>query len=142
MRPIVVRAKTKGRKSEWIKSCNICSRLDLLHKERVYLNSPSMHSRFLFSKRIDWVEVRPETLGRYTECSDRNRQLLFEDDVIRDKDGSVWFIYWSSESLQFKAKEIKTDYDTPLAYLNFNEITLVGNIYDNPELVSNKKGMA
>lgn len=78
-------------------------------------------------------EVDPETVGQYTGLTDKNGKKIFEGDVVRAitrftdiyveavtfKDGAFWYKNWSWVKFGFK----------------FEKAEVIGNIYDNPELL-------
>ena len=78
-------------------------------------------------------EVDPETVGQYTGVNDKNDTKIFEGDVVRAitqstqiyteavmfKNGAFWYKNWTWFKFQFK----------------FEKTEIIGNIYDNPELL-------
>ena len=90
------------------------------------------------------AEVIPETVGQYTGRTDKNGKKIFEGDIatcmtkyggdigiVTFKDGK-FAIYWQSEYRYPKCGKT-TD------YYHMNARTkVVGNIYDNPELIGEK----
>ena len=94
------------------------------------------------------VRVDPDTVGQYTDLTDKNGKKIFEGDIIRAvlpetvvcrefvwplmavafHDGA--FGVWQSQ-MEF----------TPLrSFASRVEFTVVGNIYDNPELMEVRNG--
>ena len=86
-------------------------------------------------------EVAPETVGQYAGLTDMSGKKIFEGDIVSCmtkyggdigivtfKDGK-FVIYWQSEYHYPKCRKI-TDY----YYVNART-KVMGNIYDNPELI-------
>ncbi|EPE7714184.1 YopX family protein [Listeria monocytogenes] len=85
------------------------------------------------------VPVRPKTVGQYTNVDTPDGKKIFEDDYVLVKDchptghddfyGVVEFLegaWWVDNELMQKAV---------LLWNESNEIEILGNIHDNPELL-------
>lgn len=74
---------------------------------------------------------------QYTGLKDKNGVLIFESDIVttpyRNTNG---YIYYSAPSFGLKDKiGICTDF----TWEDFNEFEVIGNIYENPELLEHNK---
>ena len=90
----------------------------------------------VFSKH----SVYSDTLGQYTGVTDKNGTKIFEGDIVRygdtihevvfeQRNGTAYFglVYSESETLPFGH------------YQDLRQIEVIGNIYDNPELIGGLK---
>lgn len=84
------------------------------------------------------VEVNIDTVCQYTGLKDKNDKEIYERDIIKatcrnggnDTDG-FWEVIYDEGA--FSAK-VNVDYTPPLYALL--EIEVIGNIYDNPEILN------
>lgn len=93
--------------------------------------------RFWNSEEFEYEEylVMPNTVGQYTELCDKNGKKIFEGDIVKccDYKGVINYIEGC-----YCVKEI-SGVNNPAIDIVFdkyeNEIEVIGNIYDNPELL-------
>ena len=92
------------------------------------------------------AEVDSDTVGQYTGLTDKNGKKIFEGDIIHLEYSQVFFggVYFGEYTAEVSYKEgcFITDginngdeIETPLSGFNNDEVEIIGNIYDNPELV-------
>ena len=131
MREIVFRAKCADN-GEWVKGVphfenNKCFMItDLLIYEEYQCTG------------VENVEVIPETIGQYTGLQDNKGKMVFEGDVVNDEQsGYNYSIKWFSEygcfALANKNGHVEFGCDELEIFLN--DLVVVGNIHDNPELL-------
>ena len=81
-------------------------------------------------------EVIPSTVGQFTGLTDKNGNKIFEGDIVQGAWETSFAVYYDSDYLQFRAK-VKDNYTREIDYYgNSNYIEIIGNIHDNPELLS------
>ena len=84
------------------------------------------------------AKVVPETVGQYTGFTDKNGKKIFEGDIIRKtNEGRYPEIFTANIRTDFHANE--KVYYGPCEYCTEScEYEIIGNIYDNPELLKGK----
>ena len=86
-----------------------------------------------FIKNDNFNEVIPETVGQYTGLTDKNGTKIFEGDICWFYGGDYYSGLWEQNAIV--AITDMTD-DEQTHYLNNAEYyEVIGNIYDNPELL-------
>ena len=93
-------------------------------------------------------EVDPSTVGQYTGKTDKHKVKIFEDDIIRaNNDGAVgvirfgeaigiypevchvgFYVSWQGENKDYLRADLGY-------WVSRRDVEVVGNIYDNPELL-------
>lgn len=93
----------------------------------------------------DITEVIPETVCQYTGLTDKNERKIFEGDIVEEKvaDPEEWgcesFVYAIVFSEKFHA--FSTSFGDKKGICELldkwptESITVIGNIFDNPELI-------
>lgn len=76
--------------------------------------------------------VIPETVGQYIELPDKNGKKIFEGDIVCDAETSeVGKIFFDKYTAMFVIGFENTIADFNASY----SLEVIGNIYDNPELI-------
>ena len=139
MREILFKAKRKDN-GEWV--------------EGYYLNVAKINHFICTGKiKLDGVvkgilapemyAITPNTLCQYTGLTDKNGKKIWENDILRDKSGDIFRIYWSERLLNYSAKCIKSAFsvfikqkwDLRILLKSQNDIEVWGNIFDNADLL-------
>lgn len=81
-------------------------------------------------------EVIPETVGQYTGKTDKNGKKIFDGDIVR-YDNGTGDIAWCDYNAAWMCAEEKGEYWEWFG--NMSEIEIIGNIYDNSELLEEVK---
>ena len=94
---------------------------------------------WLCDKSNDVVKVVPETVGQYTGLTDKNGKKIFEGDILGGylddnypENQTVMEVVWCN--CWWGTKEIGRDPD-PLEWEDGEILEIVGNVFDNPELL-------
>lgn len=131
MREILFKAKVKDN-GKWVEGYYI-KRYDLLgNEEHLIFHADSY-------KVWECAEIDPETLCEFTGLCDKNGKRIWENDVVWlvcDGKEHIYQIVWDNSELDFKATKGEENYGTNYEYLLCcDEIEVIGNIFDNPELL-------
>lgn len=80
-----------------------------------------------YNKKVEF-----ETLGQYTGLTDKNGNKIFEGDILKERgDNAIYIVCWINAG--FEIKDIDLNYCYLLEMGADKEV--IGNIYDNPELL-------
>ena len=123
MREIIFRGKRTDN-GEWIDGC--------------YLNKNNIGIFYDDTEESDCIvhifSVIPETVGQYIGLTDKNGKRIFEGDIVKGTflgfpipiEDYVFPICWQKDVTGYKANY-------------FENVEVIGNIYDNPELLETDK---
>ena len=89
-----------------------------------------------YGTNLGFYKVIPETVGQYTGLTDKNGRKIFEGDIVR--------CYYSdispfTDEIEPYAEEVLIDDIRRSQVIGWidcaDELEIIGNIYDNPELL-------
>lgn len=86
---------------------------------------------------LAFVKKEDLKIMQCTGLKDKNDKFIYEGDIIKCSYGSefaIGVIEWDSEELQFALK-IEDDFYSIRQKSKFDIIEILGNIYENPELL-------
>jgi hypothetical protein len=86
-------------------------------------------------------QIRPETVGQFTGLLDKNRKKIFEGDIVLIEGHSIGVIRYLSDEALFAVDLLSHLLSVGDTILSLSDTTseyieVIGNIYDNPELLS------
>lgn len=89
---------------------------------------------------LDVVQVDPSTICWCTGLRDKTGKLIWENDIVKDKNGNLYKAFWQDNYYQFSWICIKSNSLPVGAKWDFYsiksfEIEVIGNVFDNPELL-------
>ena len=138
MREILFRGKTKET-GEW--------RYGFVAKHKYEFETEEVF--VIEDKEGYWAEVIPETIGQFTGLTDKNSKRVFEGDILCADTGRRWFngicthytqyvvVVYNSQKARFEILgKLGESHKALDQVIDKCRATVVGNIYDNPELLS------
>jgi uncharacterized phage protein (TIGR01671 family) len=81
---------------------------------------------------LDGVKVLPESVGQYTGLKDKDGKEIYEGDLLHRHMGVYWQVAFVNSSWIGKSL---IDSGIYLSASQFIETEIIGNIYENPELL-------
>lgn len=131
MREILFKAKRKD-DGKWVEGY-YQKRYDLLGNEEHLIFRAYSYTVW------EYTEINPETICQFTGLCDKNGKRIWENDVVWlvcDGKEHIYQIVWDNSELDFKATKGEENYGTNYEYLLCcDEIEVIGNIFDNKELL-------
>ena len=81
-----------------------------------------------------------KTIGQFTGLTDKNGKKIFEGDILKDDWGKIFEVIFTTSSCGFMVECIiaPSEFETGRYRIGdvwCNTISVIGNIYDNPELL-------
>jgi uncharacterized phage protein (TIGR01671 family) len=145
MREILFRGKRVDN-GEWITGYYI--------KANHHWHNQGIHEDWIVVDTIQnggWGNVRgkyaviPETIGQFTGITDKNGKKIFEGDIVKyekyatEISNNVYVVKYDTELATFIGEKYSQIHVTSFTtFENDSEfIEVIGNIHDNPELISN-----
>ena len=136
MREILFRGKDSITKS-WVYGALVQQQDDPL-KEKAFIISYSNYKFGDFSEAV-MHEVDPETVGQCTGFGDKNGNKIFEGDIVSICNSKTFFfiVYWNHAVKSFILKSTVNGVNGIDCNVldSTQDIEVIGNIYDNPELI-------
>ena len=130
---------------EWVEGNIILSKdVDEEYKAIIIpLVNSNMFTRESYNEDLgfeNWYKVDQSTICQCTGLKDKNGNLIWENDIVRDDNGNLYKAFWQDRYYQFSWICVKSDKLPIGAKWNFwsirnYEIEVIGNIFDNPELI-------
>lgn len=108
-------------------------------------NKPSETYRIYPVDHVDICRIVDETtICQWTGLKDKNGKLIWENDIVKDEHGNLYKAFWQNNYYQFSwicvSSEIfQSGIKWDLYVMRSFEIEVIGNIFDNPELLESEE---
>ena len=124
------RLKTDDPLERWIEG-SLVEYTDIYDHKQVRIVSSSSH----------YNDVSPETVGQFTGQLDKNGKEIYEDDIVRyydfiEDEFLAAEVTFHADSCSFCAQPKCND---PVGLFAHWQYEVIGNIHDNPSLISDKQ---
>ena len=80
-----------------------------------------------------WFDIGKKTLCQYTGLTDKNGNKIWENDVVKDTEGNIYKCYWCSCNCEYMLDDGVESFG--IGYRSEKELEVIGNTFDNPELL-------
>ena len=136
--------KAKTCNGEWVTGQYVKG-LDMYGKEVHLIFEPT--TIFYSSGETDgWSEIDPSTICQCTGLKDKNGKLIWENDIVAYWDAystesgyaeadCIGKVVWDDETISFQV----TNRLSAESYEVLDECSVIGNIFDNPELLESEE---
>ena len=134
MREILFRGKRRDN-GEWVEGYLM---------DANYINSP-FNDDEACGRFDDPIEVDPETVCQYTDWGgwgNENNRKIFEGDIIKVDDSWIGIVVWDFNDTSFNVEPVYDDMEEVErlgVVINGSYVEVIGNIFDNPELIEADK---
>ena len=132
MREIEFRGKTGTTEgSEWV--------YGYYYKVKSFFDNESAdYITAIRSHHLTDFSVNEETIGQYTGLKDKNGKKIFEGDIVKD-DYCIYEVVYDGNGYYIEVVKLLKECGTQKGILydlsDYKDLEVIGNIYDNPELL-------
>ena len=113
---------------------------DKLNKEMFNVESINFQERRVYKDTVSYRKFNDIELMEYTELKDKNEKEIYEGDILFDRFGEIYYkVIFKNGSFRAEFEGDFDEYSFDLIDVNLQWCEVVGNIYENPELLGEKK---
>ena len=125
---------------EWVKGALVYDNMDKLY--RIIIELDYSTGTCIAAGKAPRVDA--STICQCTGLKDKNGKLIWENDIVKDEKGNFYKVSWQNNYYQFswicvKSEIFEVDVKWDLYAMRSFEIEVIGNIFDNPELLESER---
>lgn len=131
-REIIFRGKRRNHvvldESPWVCGSLLVDKSNTFSKYFIYPGAPTRMSCFV---------VDDETVGQFTGFTDKSGKRIFDGDILMSTDWNdiIILIFWDDKQCAFMMKSFNDDFHYSFNYHDADISEVIGNKWDNPELL-------
>lgn len=129
MRTILFRGKVSDEPNEWVYGDFVSG--DTIFQRKAHDGSKACD--------MGMFKVDRKTVGQFAGLTDKNGQMIFEGDIVKGCWGTIFSVYYDVCYLQFRARRSNGSERAIDYYNGRGGLEVIGNIYDNSELLGETK---
>lgn len=88
-----------------------------------------------------WYRVDKETIGQYIGLCDKNGKEIYKGDILKSIRWNDIYLVKQIGTAYYLCREGKNGFNKITTWNNAEKSEVIGNIYDNPELLGGENGI-
>ena len=110
---------------------------DKINKEIFNVESINFQERRVYKDVVSYRKFNDIELMQYTGLKDKNGKEIYEGDIVIHH-SKMHKIIFNTEKARFVLRDDEFELEIPFTNNNNKRMEIVGNIYENPELLGDK----
>lgn len=112
---------------------------DKLDKEMFNVESINFQERRVYEDVVSYRNFNDIELMEYTGLKDKNNKEIYEGDIVT-LHNSKYKVIFLNEEARFVLRDDEFEYEIPFTNNNNKRMEIIGNIYENTELLTELLG--